>query len=151
VLFAGSNHPPNKEAVQFIIKHVAPKLPQYDFVIMGSVCDRLSKKGNMLITGPVSKTGKNKWFNRADMFINPVVKGSGSNLKMLEYMYFDKPIVATPTGARGMFSTKVNICPRKSFVKAISDMMGHKTRYHTDALTYEHIVSLVLPFYAEQH
>ena len=37
-----------------------------------------------------------------DLAINPVTTGSGTNLKMLDYMAAGVPVLSTPHGARGL-------------------------------------------------
>jgi len=57
---------------------------------------------NVLITGWVSDEFKRRLLHSSDVGINPMLSGSGSNLKMLEAMAAGLPIVTTPFGARGI-------------------------------------------------
>jgi glycosyltransferase involved in cell wall biosynthesis len=45
------------------------------------------------------------YFQMADIAINPVMEGGGTNIKMLDYMGQTMPIVSTPIGARGLHLT----------------------------------------------
>ena len=48
------------------------------------------------------------YFEASDIAINPMLSGSGTNLKQLEYMAMGIPVVSTPVGARGIgFKTEV--------------------------------------------
>jgi glycosyltransferase involved in cell wall biosynthesis len=99
VLFTGSSHPPNREAVQHIVR-IAHKLPDVLFVVAGRVGDFFTSAGNVIVTGYVEDI--TPFFRAADIAINPVTSGSGTNVKMLEYMAAGLPVVSTPTGVRGL-------------------------------------------------
>jgi FkbM family methyltransferase len=107
-LFLGSNYPPNVEAAKFIIERLAPALPHITFVICGGVgtaleASFLAHKGtNVRVTGMVSEEQKTDYLAAADVAVNPMFAGSGTNVKMLDYLAAGLPIVTTPTGARGI-------------------------------------------------
>jgi glycosyltransferase involved in cell wall biosynthesis len=102
-LFMGSWHGPNLAAVEQILE-LAIKMPSVKFVIVGSsglsFRDRAFPK-NVLMTGPIGDEEKAVLLCAADIALNPVVSGSGSNLKMLDYAAAGLPILSTPFGARG--------------------------------------------------
>ena len=103
VLFLGAVHRPNVEAAR-AIQEWARTWPDdsVSFVIVGSVGRKLEKGGHprLRITGPVDDV--HPFLAATDVALNPVVHGSGSNLKMLEYMAAGLPIVTTAVGARGL-------------------------------------------------
>ncbi|MEM3555939.1 MAG: glycosyltransferase family 4 protein [Candidatus Micrarchaeia archaeon] len=108
VVFVGSWHPPNLEALEFIIA-LSHKLPEVYFFIIGSVADyylqthpqsKIPK--NVLLFTTVSDEEKEELYKLSDVAINPMLSGSGSNLKMLEFMAVGIPIVSTAIGARGL-------------------------------------------------
>lgn len=106
VLFIGSWHQPNIIATQFIIG-LASTLPEYQFVVLGSVSgyfDQLdiALPNNFAFAGVVSDEVKQTYFSIADIAINPMETGSGTNLKMLDYMASGIPVVSTDVGARGL-------------------------------------------------
>jgi|AGTN01.2.fsa_nt_gi Glycosyltransferase len=107
VMFVGSLYRPNQEAAQFIIEKIAPKLTDHIFLIVGNLGVSLPPgvSDNVKITGFVDDERKRTIFKAADVAINPIFHGSGTNLKMLEYMAWGLPVVTTVTGARGL---KVN-------------------------------------------
>lgn len=105
-IFIGSAYDPNVEAAVFIQEKLATALPGVTFVIAGGVGNALTAsrddQPNVRITGPISEDDKRRFLHAADLAINPMFSGSGTNIKMLEYMAAGLPIVTTPTGARGL-------------------------------------------------
>ena len=104
VLFMGSWHGPNIEAVEQLIQ-IAQQCPEADFLILGSVCRHpvcktLAK--NMRSLGMVSEEEKNLYLQCADLAVNPILSGSGTNLKMLDYSASLLPVLTTPFGLRGL-------------------------------------------------
>ncbi|MQL51392.1 glycosyltransferase [Desulfofundulus thermobenzoicus] len=103
VIFFGSAHPPNIEAVQFICNSIAPYFPDVIFLIAGSVCDKINHTpSNIKLLGKVNDEHRNYLLTNCDVAINPMFSGAGTNLKMLDYMSFGLPIISTPVGARGL-------------------------------------------------
>jgi glycosyltransferase involved in cell wall biosynthesis len=105
IIFLGSAHPPNVDAARQIIHTIAPRLPDAYFLIAGSVCwpiqkDQLGK--NVGLAYFISDEEKRELFRVADIAINPMMSGSGVNLKMLDYMAAGLPVVSTAIGARGI-------------------------------------------------
>jgi glycosyltransferase involved in cell wall biosynthesis len=130
-LFLGSAYQPNVEAAQFVITSLAPCLPEINFIIAGGVGEVLrgfaTLPQNVRVTGTLTDEGKNNWLAVADIAINPMFSGSGTNIKMLEFMAAGLPTISTPTGARGIVSDAT------SFAVASSDAFAVTLkRYTTD-------------------
>jgi len=103
VFFIGSAYPPNVEAASFIIQSLAPATPDVLYVIAGGVGEVLSVSApNVRITGRLDDSARNEWLRASDVAINPMFAGSGTNIKMFDFMSAGLPIVSTPTGARGV-------------------------------------------------
>jgi glycosyltransferase involved in cell wall biosynthesis len=103
-LFLGSWHSPNLEAVHHIFK-LAEELPDVNFLVVGSVglAFRNEKRpANVGFMGAVDEETKDTAFELADVALNAVTFGSGTNLKMLEYFAAGVPVISTPIGARGL-------------------------------------------------
>ena len=118
ILFIGSAHPPNIRALEYIVQELAPKIPSAYFVVIGDVCDSLfcTMPKNVLFCGRLDDEYKDIVFNIADIGINPVSEGSGSNLKLAEYFAHKLPVVTTLFGARGHDISNMRealICERK--------------------------------------
>lgn len=103
--FIGSNYAPNAEAARFIVQRLAPALPNVLFVVAGGVGESLGdapKPFNLRVPGTVYEDTRLSWLRAADIAINPMFGGSGTNIKMLDYMAAGLPIVTTGMGARGL-------------------------------------------------
>ena len=103
VVFMGSDVKSNIRAVEYIVSKLAKALPNVGFLIIGSVCQRFTHvPRNVKLLGILDDLKKNLILSMADMAINPVMTGAGTNTKMLEYMSAGLPIITTPVGARGL-------------------------------------------------
>lgn len=103
VIFAGSQHPPNVEAARRLLELASTWGDDpVHFAVVGTVGRALAAGGNrnVTVTGAVEQT--RPYFEAADIALNPMLAGSGTNLKQLEYMAMGLPTIATPTGARGI-------------------------------------------------
>jgi glycosyltransferase involved in cell wall biosynthesis len=104
LLFFGSAHPPNIDAAKLIIDTFAPSLPEFTFLIAGKVSDFITSNvsNNVRIFGVVDDETKKLLLNASDAALNSMTFGSGTNLKMLDYMAAGLPVITTPIGARGL-------------------------------------------------
>jgi glycosyltransferase involved in cell wall biosynthesis len=132
-LFIGSNYGPNVDAARFIAQSLSPALPKINFVIAGGVgegIEDLSLRPNVRSTGLLSEDEKREWLRAADIAINPMFGGSGTNIKMFDFMSAGLPIVSTPTGARGIEAAHdhIAIANRQGFANAISSILAELER-----------------------
>ncbi len=103
-VFMGSWHQPNLEACEKIFE-IAKKCPKVIFLLMGSQCEYFRGKklpDNVGLLGVVSDTVKVNVLKTADFALNPVISGSGTNLKMFDYMAVGLPVITTKFGIRGI-------------------------------------------------
>lgn len=103
-MFMGSWHPPNLEACEKIIE-IAEKCPETIFLLVGSQCLYFKERvlpDNVGLMGLVSEKVKNDIFSTVDFALNPMLSGSGTNLKMFDYMAAGIPIITTEFGTRGI-------------------------------------------------
>jgi len=103
-VFFGSAHPPNVDAAEQILRFAARR-PTTLFAIVGSLCGELNgrtRPENVLLAGVVSPVVKHGLLASAHVGLNPVRIGSGTNLKLVEYLAAGLPVVTTRFGARGL-------------------------------------------------
>lgn len=110
VLFLGNlSYVPNQEGIFFYLQHVRPlvkkKFPGLETVIIGKnseqVCQGFSDKDHSIhVKGFVSST--KPFIDDATVCVCPLLSGSGTRLKLLEYMAYGKAIVSTSIGAEGL-------------------------------------------------
>ena len=134
--FVGSQYGPNLDAGRFIVGQLAPALPDVMFVVGGGVSEALRdglSAANVRLTGPLSEADKWAWLAAADLAINPMFGGSGTNIKMLEFMAAGLPIVTTPIGARGIGTAKEAfvVAEALEFPTAVARLTGDPPRRAT--------------------
>jgi glycosyltransferase involved in cell wall biosynthesis len=103
-VFFGSWHPPNLDAVE-LLAEVAGELPDVAFLSVGSHGEAFRHRvfpPNLIFPGTVTDRVKSKLLDAADLAVNPMRTGSGTNLKLIEYLAVGIPVVSTPFGARGV-------------------------------------------------
>jgi len=99
-VFAGSDVSHNRVAVRAILTRIAPALDgAVEFVIVGSCARRVRAPGANVRLDPGGDVAA--WAAPGTVGLNPVVAGSGSNLKLLQYLAHDLPVLSTPFGLRG--------------------------------------------------
>jgi glycosyltransferase involved in cell wall biosynthesis len=114
-LFMGSWHGPNIEAAEHILEY-AETMPAVIFIILGSVCGAIANRkipANVKLLGVVDDNVKAVLLGTADVALNPMASGSGSNLKMLDYFAAGIPVISTAFGARG-----INVIAEEHYLRA---------------------------------
>lgn len=104
-VFVASLYAPNVEAARFIVNAMAPALPEITFVICGGVGEAFEKErspSNVRLTLVIDEKEKRRYLEAADLALNPMFVGSGTNIKMFDFMAAGLPIVTTEVGARGI-------------------------------------------------
>lgn len=138
VVFIGSAYLPNIRAFEYILK-MAQKLPEYNFKIIGSVCDAVKKRNlpkNVKLLGLLKENDKELEISNALVAINPVEQGSGRNLKMNDYISHGIPIVTTEIGSRGFDEEVKNlffITSVEKFPEVISSLKNLQTLLHMNS------------------
>ncbi len=100
-IFAGSAVTHNHEAVEALLSRVAPLLEdEVEFVIVGSCARRFRRKRRSnVVLDPEGDVAR--YAGPTTVGLNPVVQGSGTSLKLLDYLAHDVPVLSTPHGLRG--------------------------------------------------
>jgi len=139
LVFLGSGHPPNRDAVDFLIKRVADEIPDATFLIVGSVGGWFVGKPlpeNVIMIGSVSEVAKARLLSCADVALNPLFEGSGSSLKVPEYLSYGLPVMTTPVGIRGFDLSgidAVRVAEADQFATALQDLLGENLKAKRDA------------------
>jgi glycosyltransferase involved in cell wall biosynthesis len=126
LLFAGSaDHEPNMEALAIIRLQILPLLQKMNFRFRLIICGNLpAKKLNALNSIPkvIAKgfvPSIEEYLDSADVFINPVVSGSGVQSKNIEAIANGCNVVTTQFGATGLPSyltgNKVFVSPNNDW------------------------------------
>lgn len=100
-VFIGSAHLPNVSAALYVAENIAPKCPEITFDIIGGCLPEGKYSSNVVRHGRVSDAEKVRIFDNASIALNPMLSGSGSNIKALDYFSYGLPILSTPFGMRG--------------------------------------------------
>ena len=145
-IFIGSNYGPNIEAAKFINRELAPKLPMVRFVIAGGVGESFTspQHTNTVVTGRISDAEKLTWLQASDFAVNPMFAGSGTNIKMFDFMAAGLPIVTTPIGARGIATASTaatRVVLPEDFVHEILKLIASPTFLQLGLRNREWVVS----------
>jgi glycosyltransferase involved in cell wall biosynthesis len=119
ILFVGGRAVHNRRAVQFLEDQVLPYLEGPARLIIAGECARPRHDGRVLAFGRVDRL--QPLLAAADVAVNPVDSGSGSNVKLAEYLAAGLPVVTTPVGLRGYeaFGHLVTVAELDQFVDAL--------------------------------
>jgi glycosyltransferase involved in cell wall biosynthesis len=104
LLFSASSFGPNVEALtwleSFVAKHQS-LLAQRNlhFLVAGSVAKQPFERPRLKVVGMVARI--EPYFAAADLAFNGVFRGSGTNLKMAEFIAAGLPILTSTSGMRG--------------------------------------------------
>jgi len=105
VLFMGLYaYPPNTEAVRFLVEEVMPELlsqrPNLRLVVTGG--GPLNAPSWLISTGILPRHDLEAVLYSCRAGVAPIFQGSGTRLKILEYMAAGLPVVSTRKGAEGL-------------------------------------------------
>ena len=105
VLFTASSYRPNRNAFNQLLFWSNKNMQQLKnnnivILVVGSVSDTPIDEEHIKVIGRVDDILP--YFSAADSAINPVTEGSGTNVKLMEYIAAKLPILTTPFGARGI-------------------------------------------------
>ncbi len=104
LLFPASRYGPNEDGAaflqQFCLDHDDLLRDQkIVMLVAGSVTPKSDRNGQFIATGPVPSI--EPYFHLANWGINPIFHGSGTSIKVAEFIGFQLPILTTTIGARG--------------------------------------------------
>ena len=137
ILFMGGiQYPPNEEALRFYLKKVhgeiKAKYPFYKLYILGSkpnrwLKDLALKDNSIIIHGYVEDV--RDYLSIAAICICPILTGSGTRLKILEYLASGKAVVSTAKGAEGINITNIKelmiVNQDSEFISRIDELLSN--------------------------
>lgn len=102
VLFMGLlSYQPNTDALCNICNNIAPNFGEnVQFKIIGQNPPKINHPKNVKFLGYVADV--KEYILNSDVCIAPLRYGSGTRLKLLEYMAMGKPVISTSKGAEGI-------------------------------------------------
>lgn len=137
VTFVGrSSYQPNKLAIDYIENELAEKIfkvyPNAKFLIVSR--DVQAREHSSLFRSDrfvyiSSGDDDRPYINAADVCIAPLTVGSGTRLKVLNYLACGKPVVSTQIGAEGLEDTNNSamvVCRLEEFPERLVDLLGDR-------------------------
>jgi glycosyltransferase involved in cell wall biosynthesis len=105
VIFVGNmEYSPNQEAMNFIAENLVPQvlneIHNVIFLMVGRKPSKLPSTSGLVFTGIVQDVAQ--YLAASDVAIAPLRQGSGSRLKVLEYLSCGLPVVSTSVGVEGL-------------------------------------------------
>jgi len=98
--FLGSDYGPNVEAAEWLAENWSRLDERYHLLILGDSGDSIdTRRDNVHATGYVEDL--QAALAMADIALNPIFSGGGSNVKLLDYFAAELPVISTPFGSRG--------------------------------------------------
>lgn len=99
-VFLGSDYGPNVDAVNWLIDNWDSLRSDHHLLVVGNVGDTVETDlENVHTAGYVADLQST--LAMADVALNPVTSGGGSNIKLIEYFAAELPVISTPFGSQG--------------------------------------------------
>jgi glycosyltransferase involved in cell wall biosynthesis len=114
LVFSGSRYGPNLESLEELKVFCRTQAAfleknRLHLLALGSMVPAPVREGAFIATGPVPEVLP--YFAAADAGLNPITRGSGSNVKLFEYLAARLPVISTLFGVRG-----TNLVPDVDFL-----------------------------------
>lgn len=122
LLFVGGDAAHNREAVRYLVNDLCPRLPDSTrLLIVGRCADAAGTRAHPHIQTLHFVDDLKMVFAAADIALNPVTFGGGTNVKLAEYVAAGVPVLSTPFGLRGVphLAHRVSCAPREEFARAL--------------------------------
>lgn len=141
------DYQPNAAALDFLTRRLMPELERrapgrFRLLVTGGPVPRGFSAAEVVFSGKVEESRLNAYLQAADLCLAPVFSGSGTRVKVLEYMAAGRPVVATPKGAEGIQGLPpdtVTICEPEAFasrILALADNPAERERMGTRARAF---------------
>ncbi len=104
ILFVASANKINEISLGWFLENVYPQIRENDdecrLLIAGTICKMVPRSAIYDRLGFVENIGE--VYDRARVVVNPILGGTGLNIKTIEALSHSKPLVATKIGAKGI-------------------------------------------------
>jgi glycosyltransferase involved in cell wall biosynthesis len=131
-MFIGSSNPINVQAARYFIDEILPPIlkarPDFRLHLVGDVCSGVEDAPALVKHGRLEALGDA--FAVAPLAINPVLSGTGLNIKLIDSLAHGAPMITTETGARGLpgdLRTAVAVIPDEkpqAFAEAVLALLA---------------------------
>ena len=127
IVFIGSLYEANIVAYREVEK-IASALPNFNFVVLGSICSIPGKKrlNNLKCLGMIPESEKDRIMASSMLALNPILLGSGRNVKMVDYLAHSMPVISTNLGVRGFdpdnLKKACSVVEIEDFAKTIQEL-----------------------------
>lgn len=118
LLFVGSGHMPNRDAITWFIDNVMPLINEnISLNIVGSICKVIDVKPNNRVNlkGFVSDEELTNLYSNSKIVIIPLRYGAGVKGKLIEALYYNSTVVTNSVGIEGTTLTQNDICLVEGF------------------------------------
>ena len=123
-------YPPNREAIEIMANEILPRLRERNVhatvLAIGANPPTEKLDDKIIFTGPVQKVAP--LLAAADIAVVPLLQGSGTRMKILDYFAARLPVVSTPKGVEGIpveSNVEVVIAQNfEQFTESITKLLG---------------------------
>ena len=121
ILFVGGDAAHNRDAVRFLVRDILPALPASTRLLVAGQAGAAAPGGHPQVRALGFVEDLRICFSAADVAVNPVSFGSGTNIKLAEYLAAGLPTISTPIGLRGAahLAGEIRCVPREEFAAAL--------------------------------
>jgi len=143
-IFSGSDVVHNRNTVRYILEHIAPKLEvSHGFIIKGPCGKRFKHYSNKNVFFDLSIDPLSFAARACTVALNPMIQGSGTSMKILDYLKHSLPVISTEFGMRGYDDLRpfVKIASIEQFPQALksSNSFSPETYKVLEKYTWSHI------------
>ena len=136
IMFVGSSHAPNADALNWFLTSVFPKFfkqnPEVKFYIVGgNIPEDIKNKAyqNVIFTGFISDEKMNDLMNKVRLNVVPLRFGAGVKGKIIESVYQKLPVLTTPIGAEGIPDTPmISVAEPGNFAARLTELYNDTER-----------------------
>jgi glycosyltransferase involved in cell wall biosynthesis len=129
-VFVGSGHPPNVRALEVLEAQAGAYADVgVQIVAVGRASIGRPRADNVVHVGEVADVAV--YLQAADIALCPLLTGSGTSIKTIEYLAAGLPLVSTATGVRGLEvrpGVDAEVCPVEEMPSRVADLATTPSR-----------------------